>query len=76
MIVKYRCDKAMARKKGILKYCDHKCKYCLCGIGMNDLGYESHNPDNPNGCTNFIMRNYARGKWVGYERVTGEENGK
>ena len=70
---RYRCDVPMAKKKGILKYCDKKCRYCLCGIVMDERGYEFHVPDSLHGCTNFVLRNYAKGKWVGYDRATGEE---
>ena len=42
MIVRYRCDVPMARRKGILGKCDKRCRSCLCAIGMSEHGYESH----------------------------------
>ena len=37
-----RCDRPMAEKKGILPYCDHKCKECMAGIRREDPGREGH----------------------------------
>lgn len=57
MKIRYRCDRPMARKKGILRHCDKKCKYCLCAISMDEWGHEEHTPVMPGGCTNFTVKN-------------------
>lgn len=41
MIVSYRCDKPMARSKGLLP-CKKTCKSCVCCILRDDQGSERH----------------------------------
>lgn len=41
MIVKRRCDKPMAEKKGLLP-CDHRCSTCSACIERNEYGDERH----------------------------------
>ena len=57
MIVRYRCDVAMARSKGILRFCNKKCKDCLCAIRTNEHGEEEHTHDLKHPCGNFTLRN-------------------
>lgn len=45
--MRIRCDEPMARRKGILQYCDRNCERCIAGIRMEDSGIEAHcNPKN------------------------------
>jgi len=41
MIIKRRCDKPMAEKKGLLP-CQHRCKTCNACIVMGENSSESH----------------------------------
>ena len=54
---KWRCDRPMAEKKDIKKYCDGRCAQCLCAIQTDSLGHDAHNADMPNGCGNIATRN-------------------
>lgn len=58
MITKYRCDEPMAKRWGIYGRCDKKCKNCLCAIGMDEWGKESHVMDMAKGTSaNITVRN-------------------
>lgn len=57
MIVRWRCDKQMAEKKGVRRNCNRKCRECLCGVGMDEWGHEHHRSDMPEGCDNIRSRN-------------------
>lgn len=43
-VVKRRCDRQMADKKGVLKLCDKKCENCVASIEMNGSFSEGHAP--------------------------------
>lgn len=59
MKMRWRCDKAMAMRKGIRRHCDGKCRDCLCGIYVDEWGQEGHHIDMREGCGNFSIRNMA-----------------
>lgn len=42
--MKMRCDEPMAEKKGLLRYCDHKCQNCIACIAMDSSYMEYHQP--------------------------------
>lgn len=41
-VIKRRCDVPMARKKGLLRLCDHKCSTCVACLEMDESGQEEH----------------------------------
>lgn len=58
MKTRWRCDVSMARKKGVLRMCDKKCRYCLCAISIDEFGREEHVADmTSTPCGNFTLRN-------------------
>lgn len=64
MKVRYRCDEPMAKAKNVRRYCNKKCKECLCAISTDEWGREEHNVDLQTGrCTNISIRNQ---RTVGY----------
>lgn len=67
MIIKRRCDKPMARKKGLLP-CKHRCKTCNACIQMDDSGRESHVSTLHGGDPALQARNLAiRGMYGGFD---------
>ena len=74
--MKYRCDKSMARKKGIYYYCDRKCKGCLCALVIDASGRESHTPDLLQPCGNVAARNvgYMSGERYGEQQRKGKKS--
>ena len=73
MIKKYRCDKPMAEKKGILQVCDHDCKNCLCAMAMSESGAEYHvGITNSGTSANVTRRNHAMGFYIRPNEVTGK----
>lgn len=44
MVRRYRCDKPMAHKKGLLKFCDRKCNRCVAGLAYGRGYIEGHVP--------------------------------
>lgn len=57
MSARYRCDRPMARSKGILKYCNKKCAQCLCAIKVGSGGEDQHNGIMPQGSSPFTAKN-------------------
>ena len=58
MIVRYRCDVPMADKKGILRFCNKKCKECICAIAIDEWGrYEHVSMPDGGTCSNVTLRN-------------------
>ena len=59
MIIRFRCDVPMSEKKGILRYCDKKCRNCLCALAMDEWGREEHVSLDQE-CANFTLRNLKK----------------
>lgn len=57
MIIRYECDRSMARKKQIRKYCNRKCRGCICAITVDEWGRREHVPDLQDPCGNVTIRN-------------------
>lgn len=57
MIIRYECDRSMARKKQIRKYCNRKCCGCICAITVDEWGRREHVQDLQEPCGNFVRRN-------------------
>ena len=53
----WRCDRPMAEKKRVLKYCNKECSNCFCGITKDATGHEHHAPDMTRGSRIFMLRN-------------------
>lgn len=75
MIIRYRCDRPMAEKKGVLQYCDRRCRECLCAIKIDEWGREEHNGDLQGGSSIFTARNIDRmsGRKTRREILSGED---
>lgn len=61
MIISRRCDKPMARRKGLLP-CGHRCKTCVACIERDDHGTESHVYNWRGGDPVLLARNLRR-RW-------------
>lgn len=60
VIVSRRCDEPMARRKGLLGYCQHRCSECLCCIEKDAHGSEQHVSIVRGGDPGLIARNLLR----------------
>ena len=60
IIIGRRCDVPMARRKGLLGYCQRRCSQCLCCIEKDAYGGEQHVSIVRGGDPGIIARNLLR----------------